>query len=145
MKTPLYAALDLHSRYSVLGNMDYDGNTQPQIRFPTSALCFGKTSKHCGRRSGRSISRWKRARSPAGLARLRDHWGALDHLRAARQSAYQSNPTKSDEADVEGMCLLRRLGKLKEVWMGQDRIREIYRPLVDELLTGAMPSANSKR
>ena len=24
-----------------------------------------------------------------------------------------SNPTKSDEADVEGMCLLLRLGKLK--------------------------------
>src|SRR5436309_13985972 len=32
-----------------------------------------------------------------------------------------SNPTKSDEADVEGMCLLLRLGKLKEVWMGTDR------------------------
>ena len=30
-----------------------------------------------------------------------------------------SNPSKSDEADVEGMCLLLRLGKLKEVWMGQ--------------------------
>ncbi|PYL92444.1 MAG: hypothetical protein DMF14_03890 [Verrucomicrobia bacterium] len=38
-----------------------------------------------------------------------------------------SNPTKSDEADVEGMCLLLRLGKLKEVWMGTDRTREIYR------------------
>jgi transposase len=45
-----------------------------------------------------------------------------------------SNPTKSDEADVEGMCLLLRLGKLKEVWMGQDRSREIYRALVYELL-----------
>ena len=45
-----------------------------------------------------------------------------------------SNPTKSDEADVEGMCLLLRLGKLKEVWMGKDRTREIYRALVYELL-----------
>ena len=45
-----------------------------------------------------------------------------------------SNPTKSDEADVEGMCLLLRLGKLKEVWMGMDRTREIYRALVYELL-----------
>src|SRR5207249_2155501 len=41
---------------------------------------------------------------------------------------------KSDEADVEGMCLLLRLGKLKEVWMGTDRTREIYRALVYELL-----------
>ncbi len=32
------------------------------------------------------------------------------------------------------MCLLLRLGKLKEVWMGQDRTREIYRALVYELL-----------
>src|SRR4026207_1681444 len=46
-----------------------------------------------------------------------------------------SNPTKSDEADVEGMCLLLRLGKLKEVWMGTDRTREIYRALVYELLS----------
>jgi hypothetical protein len=45
-----------------------------------------------------------------------------------------SNPQKSDEADVEGMCLLLRLGKLKEVWMGTDRTREIYRALVYELL-----------
>src|SRR6188472_4422231 len=45
-----------------------------------------------------------------------------------------SNPQKSDEADVEGMCLLLRLGKLKEVWMGQDRTREIYLALVYELL-----------
>src|SRR6266700_2936146 len=42
MKTPLYAALDLHSRYSVLGSMDYDGNTQPKVRFPTSALLLRK-------------------------------------------------------------------------------------------------------
>jgi hypothetical protein len=45
-----------------------------------------------------------------------------------------SNPQKSDEADVEGMCLLLRLSKLKEVWMGTDRTREIYRALVYELL-----------
>jgi len=32
------------------------------------------------------------------------------------------------------MCLLLRLGKLKEVWMGTDRTREIYRALVYELL-----------
>ena len=35
MKAPLYAALDLHSRYSVLGSMDHDGRTQPRIRFAT--------------------------------------------------------------------------------------------------------------
>jgi len=37
MKTPLYAALDLHSRNSVLGSMDHDGQTQPRMRFATEA------------------------------------------------------------------------------------------------------------
>ena len=37
MKTPLYAALDLHSRYSVLGSMDHNGQTQPRMRFPAEA------------------------------------------------------------------------------------------------------------
>ena len=55
MKTPLYAALDLHSRYSVLGSMDYDGNTQPKYALPPVRFCFAKTSKDCDRRSGRSI------------------------------------------------------------------------------------------
>jgi hypothetical protein len=57
-----------------------------------------------------------------------------------------SNPTKSDEADVEGMCLLLRLGKLKEVWMGTDRTRETYRgPWFMNCSTGAMRSASSRR
>jgi hypothetical protein len=37
MKKPLYAALDLHSRYSVLGSMDHEGRTQPRRRFATEA------------------------------------------------------------------------------------------------------------
>jgi len=36
-KTPLYAALDLHSAYSVLGSMDHSGETQPRMRFATQA------------------------------------------------------------------------------------------------------------
>ena len=37
MKKPIYAALDLHSRMSVLGSMDHEGQTQPRMRFPTEA------------------------------------------------------------------------------------------------------------
>jgi len=37
MKKPIYAALDLHSRRSVLGSMDHDGQTQPRMRFTTEA------------------------------------------------------------------------------------------------------------
>jgi hypothetical protein len=37
MKKPIYAALDLHSRHSVLGSMEHDGRTQPRMRFATEA------------------------------------------------------------------------------------------------------------
>jgi len=37
MKRPIYAALDLHSRRSVLGSMDQDGQPQPRMRFAMEA------------------------------------------------------------------------------------------------------------
>jgi transposase len=135
MKTPLYAALDLHSRYSVLGSMDYDGNTQPKVRFPTSALLLRKNIEALRQKKrpiyltmeAGAFTRWASAIARPLVERL-----IICEPRHNR--LINSNPTKSDEADVEGMCLLLRLGKLKEVWMGQDRIREIYRALVYELL-----------
>ncbi len=135
MKTPLYAALDLHSRYSVLGSMDYDGNTQPKVRFPTSALLLRKNIEALRQKKrpiyltieAGAFTRWASAIARPLVERL-----IICEPRHNR--LINSNPTKSDEADVEGMCLLLRLGKLKEVWMGQDRTREIYRALVYELL-----------
>ena len=55
-----------------------------------------------------------------------------------------SNPTKSDEVDVEGMCLLLRLGKLKEVWMGTDRTRE-KRPILPCLTNHHRAAAPKRR
>ena len=135
MKTPLYAALDLHSRYSVLGSMDYDGNTQPKVRFPTSALLLRQNIEALRQKKrpiyltmeAGAFTRWVSAIARPLVERL-----IICEPRHNR--LINSNPTKSDEADVEGMCLLLRLGKLKEVWMGQDRTREIYRALVYELL-----------
>ena len=135
MKTPLYAALDLHSRYSVLGSMDYDGNSQPKERFPTSALLLRQYIEALRQKKrpiyltmeAGAFTRWASAIARPLVERL-----IICEPRDNR--LIHSNPTKSDEADVEGMCLLLRLGKLKEVWMGQDRTREIYRALVYELL-----------
>ena len=135
MKKPLYAALDLHSRYSVLGSMDHEGRTHPRMRFPTEAKILRA-----------EVERLRRKRRPLYLTM---EAGALTRWASAivrplaerliiceprHNRLINSNPTKNDEADVEGMCLLLRLGKLKEVWMGQDRTREIYRALVYELL-----------
>ena len=135
MKTPICAALDLHSRYSVLGSMEHSGKVLPRVRFPTQAdllrLYVGRL-----RRANRpvfltveagALSRW------AG-AIVRPLVDRLVICEPRHNRLINSNPNKCDEADVEGMCLLLRLGKLKEVWMGTDRTREIYRELVYELL-----------
>src|SRR6059058_2343216 len=133
--TPLYAALDLHSRHSVLGSLDHDGRTQPRMRFATEAKIL-RTQVERLRQKKRPIyltmeagafTRWASAIARPLVERL-----IICEPRHNR--LINSNPTKSDEADVEGMCLLLRLGKLKEVWMGVDRTREIYRALVYELL-----------
>ena len=135
MKKPIYAALDLHSRYSVLGSMDHDGRTQPRMRFPTEARILRAQVGRLRRRQrplyltmeAGALTRWA-----SGIVR-----SVVERLiicEPRHNRLINSNPTKSDEADVEAMCLLLRLGKLKEVWMGTDRTREIYRALVYELL-----------
>jgi transposase len=134
-KKPLYAALDLHSEHSVLGSMDHDGNNQPRVRFGTGAqrlraelkaLRASKRPVHLTMEAG-ALSRWA-----SGIVRPLVERLVICEPRHNR--LINTNPTKSDGADVEGMCLLLRLGKLKEVWMGTDRTREIYRALVYELL-----------
>jgi transposase len=135
MKKPIYAALDLHSRMSVLGSMDHDGQTQPRMRFPTEANILRAQVERM-RQKGRplyltmeagALTRW-------ASAIVRPVVERLIVCEPRHNRLINTNPTKSDEADVEGMCLLLRLGKLKEVWMGSDHTREIYRALVYELL-----------
>jgi transposase len=134
-KTPIYAALDLHSTTSVLGSMDHDGNGLGRIRFATAAetlqeavaLLVKKHERvHLTLEAG-ALTRWA-----VGLVRPLVERLLICDPRHNR--LINTNPNKHDEVDVEGMCLLLRVGKLKEVWMGEDRTREIYRALVYELL-----------
>ncbi|HEY4256478.1 MAG TPA: transposase [Candidatus Udaeobacter sp.] len=134
-KASLYAALDLHSGHSVLGSMDQDGNVLGRKRFATEAekLRQQVTLLRQKRRpvyltlEAGALSRWA-----VGIVRpLVERLVICD----PRHNRYiNGNPTKGDEADVDALCLLLRLNKLKEVWMGEDRTREIYRALVYELL-----------
>jgi len=134
-KSPVYAALDLHSRHSVLGSMEHGGKTGARMRFPTEANILRAQVERLRRRrrplyltmEAGALTRW-------ASAIVRPLVERLIICEPRHNRLINSNPTKSDEADVEGMCLLLRLGKLKEVWMGTDRTREIYRSLVYELL-----------
>ena len=134
--TPLYAALDLHCNQSVLGSMDHDGNLLGQTRFGTDAGQLKEQIAALGSKHRRpvyltleagSLTRWA-----VGIVRPLVERVIICDPRHNR--LINSNPNKSDEVDVGGMCLLLRVGKLKEVWMGSERTREIYRALVYELL-----------
>jgi transposase len=134
--TPLYAALDLHSTTSVLGSMDHEGNSLGKRRFATAADTLKEQVALLGTKPRRrvhltleagALTRWA-----AGIVRPLVERLVICDPRHNR--LINTNPNKNDEVDVEGMCLLLRLGKLKEVWMGSDRTREIYRALVYELL-----------
>ena len=134
-RTPLYAALDLHSTTSVLGGMDHDGNKLSRMRFPTEAETLKQAvawlvKKH--RRVHLTLEAGSLTRWAVGIVRPLVERLLICDPRHNR--LINTNPNKRDEVDVEGMCLLLRLGKLKEVWMGQDRTREIYRAMVYELL-----------
>ncbi len=132
---PLYTALDLHSGKSLLGSMEHGGKSHGRVRFVTGAEELRAQVSRL-RQKGRplyltmeagAMTRWA-----SGIVRP-----LVDRLiicEPRHNRLINSNPGKCDEADVEGMCLLLRLGKLKEVWMGEDRTREIYRALVYELL-----------
>ena len=117
MKKPIYAALDLHSRYSVLGSMDHDGKSWPKVRFATTALLLRRNIEALRHRKrplyltieAGAFTRWASAIARPLVERL-----LICEPRHNR--LINSNPNKSDEADVDGMCLLLRLGKLKEVW-----------------------------
>src|SRR5213593_5282402 len=103
MKRPIYAALDLHSRHSVLGSMDHEGQTQPRMRFATEANILRA-----------QVERLRRKRRPLYLtieAGALTRWASAI-VRPVVDRLINSNPQKNDEADVEGMCLLLRLGKL---------------------------------
>src|SRR4029453_884268 len=134
-KSPVYAALDLHSRHSVLGSMEHGGKMGARIHFATEAETLRA-----------QVARLRQAKRPLFLTM---EAGALTRWASAivgplverliiceprHNRLINSNPTKSDEADVEGMCLLLRLGKLKERWMGTDRTRVIYWGVGYELL-----------
>src|SRR5436190_16199351 len=107
IKTPLYAALDLHSQNSVLGSMDHDGRTRASIRFETEAAVLRAQVKalqerdralHLTMEAG-PLSRWA-----SGIVRPLVERLVICEPRHNR--LINTNPRKCDEADVEAMCSL---------------------------------------
>jgi transposase len=132
-KYSVYAALDLHCAHSVLGGMDHDGNELSQSRFPTDAepltqavRALGGTGV-CLAMEASSLTRWA-----AGVVRPLVERLVICEPRHNRLIAEDAN--KDDGKDVNNLSLLLRINRLHEVWMGDDRQRQIHRELVYELL-----------
>ncbi|MFN0314732.1 MAG: transposase [Burkholderiales bacterium] len=129
----IYAALDLHCTHSVLGSMDPEGRWLGTRRFATSA---GQIEAQVAALGGEGVCLTLEAsaltRWAAGL--LRAKVGRLVVCEPRHNRLIHGNANKCDEQDVRDLCLLLRMGKLKEVWMGSDRARQIHRELVYELL-----------
>jgi transposase len=129
----LYAALDLHCAHSVLGSMEADGRWRGTRRFATSAEALEREvaalggADVCLTLEASALTRWA-----AGLVRPRV--GRLVLCEPRHNHLIHGNRNKCDDQDVRDLCLLLRMGKLKEVWMGIDRPRQIHRELVYELL-----------
>src|SRR6266508_6837357 len=112
MKRPIYAALDLHSRMSVLGSMDHEGQTQPPMRFVTEANILRAEVERLRRKrrplyltmEAGPLTRWA-----SGLVRPLVERLIICEPRHNR--LINSNRYKSDEVDLEGMCLLLRLSQ----------------------------------
>src|SRR5207237_10689372 len=112
-KSPVYAALDLHSRHSVLGSMNHGGKTGARIRFATEAETLRA-----------AVTRLRQARRPLFLTM---EAGALTRWASAvvrplgerliiceprHNRLLNSNPTKNAEEEEEAMCLMLHRGEV---------------------------------
>jgi transposase len=136
MKTnsTIYAALDLHCERSVLGSMNHEALWLGCSRFPTTAQALKAAVAKLGDGANvhltleaSSLTRW-------AVTLLRPLVAKVIICEPRFNKLIASNPNKNDERDVEDLCLLLRFDKLKEVWMGDDRARQLHRELVYELL-----------
>lgn len=130
----LYAAIDLHSRTSVLGVMNEAGEMLSNTRFATSR---DNLRSHLGglpeghrvelTMEAAPMARWARSQVIDLVERV-----VVCNPRYNRLVSYAMN--KGDEVDTRSMCELLRLGSLREVWVCDEEARQIFHDLVYDLL-----------
>jgi len=117
MKTykQVYIAIDLHSKHSMIGYMNPEGQYVGQQRVPTSAAnLISQVAAIPAERKHLTIEQSNMAFWAA--EQLRDH---VDHLIVCdpRHNALVSrSANKNDHLDTLRLCKLLRLGELKALW-----------------------------
>ena len=128
-----WAALDLHALNCVLGWMNTDGELVKAVRFATTeeelikaVRALGKTGVVITLEAG-PMTRW-------AVRILRPLVEKVIVCDPRKNKLVSQDARKNDFGDVERLCELLRLNGLKEVWMGQDESRDLFREAVGEWL-----------
>lgn len=133
MRRKNYAAIDLHSRHSVIGWMSSRGEFLGQQRFVTSEdNLVGWTRSVPAREVTLTIEAGPLTRWAADI--LRPHVARLVICDPRYNRLVSHSSKKSDEVDVEVLCELLRLDALHEVWTGRDEDRLAFRCAAYELI-----------
>lgn len=133
MRRKTYAAIDLHSRHSVIGWMSSRGEMLGEQRFTTSEENLVRWTRSIPAREvtltieAGPLTRWAADILRPHLARLVVCDPRYNHL-------VSHSPKKCDEVDVVALCELLRLDALREVWTGRDEDRLAFRCAVYELI-----------
>jgi hypothetical protein len=127
------AALDLHAENCVLGWMTLEGKMVNAKRFSTTEEQLLNHIRQLGKKGVVLIiemgpmTRW-------AVRILRPYVQRLIVCDPRRNKLVSCNPHKNDWSDVENLCELARMGSFKEVWVGEDSRRELFRSTVYEFL-----------
>ncbi|MGB6221449.1 transposase [Haloferula sp.] len=133
MRRKNYAAIDLHSRHSVIGWMSSRGEMLGQQRFITNEENLIEFTRAIPAREvtltieAAPLSRWA-----ADI--LRPHLARLVICDPRYNRLVSQSSKKSDEVDVRMLCELLRLNALHEVWTGEDDGRLAFRCAAYELI-----------
>ncbi len=129
----LFAAIDLHCGHSVLGTMDDKGTFLGHTRFPTTEENLAKHVHAIpARKVELAIESSSLARWAAGV--LRPHVAKLIVCDPRENRLIACNPNKRDAYDVRDLCRLTRMDALREIWIGDNQIRDAFRAAVYDML-----------
>ena len=111
----IYIAIDLHSKHSMIGHMNQQGQYLGQQQVPTTAVnlvnrvaAIPADCKHLTIEQG-NMAFW-------AAEQLREHVDELIICDPRRNALISGSANKNDRLDTLRLCKLLRLGELKAVW-----------------------------
>ena len=126
MRKIAYLAMDVHSKYCVLGDMDFKGNFKGTQTFPTSEQNIIKALKAIKARNKHlTLEEGNLAYWAAQVAA--PHVVEVIPCDPKENALIYRGPQKNDKVDTRKLCRLLRLGELKRVYHPESDERAIFK------------------